>query len=100
MSTFARAPSALWTELDGQFLLMNIENGSYFEVVGIGSVIWHQLDTPRSESDIVDHLTAHYRVDRETCARDVRSFLERLLAASLITQESGPPPGADSAAAG
>lgn len=100
MSMFARAPSALWTELDGQFLLMNIENGAYFEVVGIGSAIWHLLETPRSEAEIVDHVTQRYRVDRDTCARDVRAFLDRLQAVSLIKKGAEPSPGADGTAAG
>lgn len=100
MSMFTRTPSALWTELDGQFLLMNIENGAYFEVVGIGSAIWHLLETPRAEAEIVDHLTARYRVDHDTCARDVRAFLTRLLAANLVTQKAGSSPGAEGATAG
>lgn len=100
MRMFARAPSALWTELDGQFLLMNIENGGYYEVVGIGGAIWHLLETPRSEAEIVDHLIQRYRVERDTCAGDVRLFLDRLLAVNLIIQEAAPPAGADSAAAG
>ncbi len=100
MSMLARAPNALWTELDGQFLLMSIENGSYFEVVGIGNAIWHLLDTPRSEAEIIDHVTRRYRVDRDTCARDVSVFLSRLMAVSLITQEAGPSSDADDAAAG
>lgn len=100
MTFFTRAPTALWTELDGQFLLMSVESGAYFEVAGIGSAIWHLLEDPRSEAEIVDHVTQRYRVDHETCARDVRAFIERLLAAGMITQTASPPPGADSAAAG
>jgi hypothetical protein len=87
MRMFVRAPSALWTELDGQTLFMNIEDGSYFEVVGIGNVIWNLLDIPRSEAEVVDYVTARYRVDRNTCVCDVRDFLERLLGANLITEE-------------
>ncbi len=51
--------SALWTELDGQFILMNVEDGAYFEVAGVGEAIWRMLsDAPRSEAEIVDHLVA------------------------------------------
>lgn len=100
MRMFVRAPSALWTEIDGQTMFMNIENGAYFEVVGIGNVIWQMLDTPRTEADVVDHVTKRYRVDHDTCAYDVHIFLERLLAASLITASTPSPPGAGSAAPG
>lgn len=84
---FVRSPSALWTELDGQFMLMNIENGSYYEVTGIGGVIWHMLETPRSEADIVEAITDRYEVEREQCARDVRAFLDKLVATHVVTEQ-------------
>lgn len=84
-----RNQSALWTELDGQFLLMNIENGAYYEVAGVGGAIWHLLAAPRSEMEIVDHVVERYRVDRQECARDVRAFLDKLLAARIVFDEAG-----------
>jgi len=85
---FVRSPSALWTELDGQFMLMNIENGSYYEMTGIGGVIWHMLETPRSEVDIVEAIMDRYQVEREQCARDVRAFLDKLVATHVVTEQT------------
>lgn len=85
---FVRSQSALWTELDGQFMLMNIEDGSYYEMAGIGSVIWHMLESPRSEAEIVDAVVATYRVDRAQCADDVRAFLEKLVASHVVIEQS------------
>lgn len=92
---FVRSPSALWTELDGQFMLMNIENGSYYEMTGIGGVIWHMLETPRSEADIVEAIIDRYQVGREQCAHDVRAFLDKLVATHVVTEQ---PAAADTAA--
>lgn len=85
---FVRSQSALWTELDGQFMLMNIEDGSYYEIAGIGGVIWHMLETPRSEAEIVDAVLATYRVERERCRLDVRAFLEKLVAAHVVMEQA------------
>ncbi|MES1975991.1 MAG: PqqD family protein [Pseudomonadota bacterium] len=84
---FVRSPSALWTELDGQFMLMNIEDGSYYEMAGIGSVIWQMLETPRSEADIIEAVLNSYQVEREQCARDVRAFLEKLVATHVVNEQ-------------
>lgn len=84
---FVRSPSALWTELDGQFMLMNIENGSYYEMAGIGGVIWQMLETPQSEADIVEAVLNRYQVEREQCTRDVRAFLDKLLATHVVTEQ-------------
>jgi hypothetical protein len=85
---FVRSQSALWTELDGQFMLMNIEDGSYYEIAGIGGVIWHMLETPRSEAEIVDAVLAAYRVEREQCVLDVRAFLDKLVAAHVVIEQA------------
>lgn len=85
---FVRSQSALWTELDGQFMLMNIEDGSYYEMAGIGSVIWQMLERPRSEAEIVDAVVATYRVERERCVADVRAFLEKLVTSHVVIEQS------------
>lgn len=84
---FVRSPNALWTELDGQFMLMNIEDGSYYEMAGIGGVIWQMLETPRSEAEIVDAVVNKYQVERERCAQDVRAFLEKLIATYVVSEQ-------------
>jgi|GEM_PF-770920 len=101
MSLYARNQSVLWTELDGQFLLMDIESGAYFELTGVGSAIWRVLETSRSETDIIDHIVARYDVDHVECEQDVRAFLDKLLAARMLHEDAGapgapsstPPPG-------
>jgi len=84
---FVRSPNALWTELDGQFMLMNIEDGSYYEMSGIGGVIWQMLETPRSEAEIVETILNSYQVEREQCAQDVRAFLEKLVATHVLSEQ-------------
>lgn len=84
---FVRSQSALWTELDDQFMLMNIEDGSYYEITGIGGAIWHMLETPRSEAEIVEAVLATYRIEREQCAIDVRAFLEKLEASRVVIKQ-------------
>lgn len=84
---FVRNPNALWTELDGQIMLMNVEKGAYYELVGIGGDIWRLLDVSRSEAEIVDQIVERYRVSRDQCLSDVRVFLEKLVAAHILSKQ-------------
>jgi len=90
---WSRNPDILWTELSGQAYLMNVENGRYYEVVGVGQAIWHLLDTPLSEDDLVSRVVERYAVSREQCARDVQHFLGKLSAAGLIAHDPVTPSG-------
>lgn len=81
-----RNSAALWTELNGQMLFMNIGNGSYFEATGIASAIWELLEQPSTFDDLVAAIVARYQVAPEVCAGDARQFVDKLIAADLVTE--------------
>lgn len=84
---FVRSQTTLWTELDDQLMLMNIESGSYYQIEGIGGAIWQMLETPRSETEIVAAIMATYRVDEAQCIKDIRAFLAKLLDAQAVIKQ-------------
>lgn len=84
---FLRSQSTLWTEIDGQLMLMNIENGSYYELEGIGGAIWQMLETPRSEAEIVEAILVNYRVEQDECVNDIRAFLAKLTASQVVIKQ-------------
>ncbi len=71
-------------ELDGEVVLMSIENGSYFRIDEIGSRIWTLLDEPRRVSDLCDLLMLEFDVARGQCESDVLNFLNQMRADQLI----------------
>lgn len=95
----SRNPSVLWTELDQQLVLLNLERNRYFEASGVGGVIWQLLEQPRSLAELVEHLVANYRVDAASCEADVRGFVDELSAAGLLQQEPADLPDAQREAA-
>lgn len=86
---FVRTPDALWTEFDGQVVVMSVSSGKYFEVKGVGADIWKLLEERRAAADIVRHLVGRYRVEAESCEQDVLTFLRSMLDAGLITEDNG-----------
>jgi hypothetical protein len=81
---FVRSEQVLWTELDGQVVLLGLQRGRYYETNALGAAIWELLDEPRSASDIVDRLVSRYRVEPKRCADDLARFLNDLQSAGLI----------------
>jgi hypothetical protein len=51
--------------------------------------IWEAIEHPKKVSDLIDDLTASYRIDRETCARETISFLESLRVEKLLQVRDG-----------
>lgn len=94
-----RNPDALWTELSGHVLFMNIAKGIYFEATGIASAVWDILERPCSIGDLVAAIVARYEVDPKVCENDVRLFVDKLVAADLVLDRAQSASSADSASA-
>lgn len=80
----ARSPSVLAAEVDGEIVMMSIEEGSYFGLDDIGSDIWRRIDPPCSFGELVDRLAGDYAAERETIAADVRTLLLRMAAHDVV----------------
>jgi Coenzyme PQQ synthesis protein D (PqqD) len=93
----SRNPSIIWTELDGNVVLLSIELARYYETNAVGGLIWQLLEEPREVTDLVDRVAARYRVDREQAQADVLTFLDALGKSGLLAGEDAAPGGAEPA---
>ena len=84
-TVISRSPSVLTAEVDGEVVMMSIEQGRYFGLDNIGSDIWKRIDPPCSFGDLVDGLAADYNADRAIIASDVRQLLDEMLKQNVIT---------------
>ena len=80
----ARVPGLCAGELDGEAVLMSVDQGRYYGMDPIGTRIWSLIETPLAVSDICDHLRKQYKVTPEECERDVLTFLNELAEANLL----------------
>jgi hypothetical protein len=74
----SRIEEIVASDIDGETVMMSIENGKYYGLDDIGSRIWELIEKPVKVSDLIDTLLGRYEVDRETCERDVLKFLNEL----------------------
>jgi hypothetical protein len=80
----SRSASVLAAEVDGEIVMMSIEQGRYFGLDDIGSDIWKRIDPPCSFSELIARLAADYDADRATIAADVRALLLRMAAHDVV----------------
>ena len=77
-SVIARSSELVSSDIDGEVVMMSIENGKYYGLDQVGSRIWEVLENPLPVSDLIDQLLVEFEVERETCEKDVMYFLQKL----------------------
>ena len=86
-SFIRRNPELVSSDLDGETVMMSIENGEYFGLDSVGSRIWELLETPITVANLVDILVDEFEVSREECEADTIDFLNQLLDKHLLIVE-------------
>ncbi len=75
------------TDLASEKVMIDFETGKYFVLVGSANEIWEQLEGCTKFSEIVENLLEIYEIDKETCEKEVLSFLEKLAEIGFIQLE-------------
>jgi hypothetical protein len=84
-TVISQTPGLIAAELDGQKVMMSIENGKYYNLDKVGSRIWELIEKPQKVQDVVAELLVEYEVDVEQCQADVLTFLEKMAREGLIS---------------
>jgi hypothetical protein len=80
----SRSPSVLTAQVDGEVVMMSIEQGQYFGLDDIGSDIWKRIEPPCSFAALIDGLTVDYEADRATILADVHNLLLRMAEQDVV----------------
>ena len=71
-------------EVDGEVVMMSVEQGNYYGLDEVGSRIWELVETPSTVTEVCDALVAEFDVDRATCEGDVIRFLQEMADQGLV----------------
>lgn len=83
-STVVRAAHVLSADLADETVMADLDRGSYFGLNRTASWIWKQLGAPRSVSELCDAAVNTYKVDTDTCRREVVNLLIEMRDQRLI----------------
>lgn len=78
-------PSIRWNLSGEGGVLLDLSQGKYYNLNGIGSLVWQQLMAGASLEDIVKDLHDRYGSPTGQVTRDVRAFLTSLLSKGIIS---------------
>ena len=74
------------TDLAGEKVMVDFEQGKYFMIKGVGNDIWDMLTDGIVVDDIIKKLLVEYDVTEEVCVQEVLNFLESLEKIGIIAE--------------
>ena len=75
--------------IDGEVVVVNLENGTYYSLDAVGADVWTLLAEGRTLTAVVDAVAARYVGERDTIAAGVEAFVRRLHEEKLVTVSAG-----------
>jgi hypothetical protein len=72
------------SNLDGEIVMMSVENGEYYGLDEIGTRIWQLIEHPIVIEKLITCLTSEFEVERQECEQDTLEFLEDMFSRNLI----------------
>lgn len=86
MSTLKIADNVLFQEVDGEAVLLSLDEGCYYGLDELGTRIWKLLDQDLDNEQVVAAIVEEYDVAPEQARRDLDRFLGDLEQSGLIQQ--------------
>ncbi|HAE51396.1 MAG: PqqD family protein [Tistrella sp.] len=83
-SVVSANPDLLATETDGELIMMDMEQGRYFNLNRISAEIWRELERPRNVTDLCRSLGERYDASAAEIERDVLDLLGQMEDQKLI----------------
>ena len=79
-----RDPDIIATDMDGETVMMSIEQGSYYGLGGVGPFVWEQLAEPLSVEELCRRVLEEFEIDQATCQADGFAFVDDLLEKGIL----------------
>lgn len=86
MSTLKIADNVLFQEVDGEAVLLSLDEGCYYGLDELGTRIWKLLDQDLDNEQVVAAIVEEYDVAPDQARRDLDRFLGDLEQSGLIQQ--------------
>ncbi len=75
--------------IDGEVVVVNLENGTYYSLDGVGADLWVRLADGSTLEALVAGVAADYAGERERIAAGIAAFVRHLQEEQLITASQG-----------
>lgn len=83
-TTIYRNPESVFSDIDGDVVMMDIKSGHYLGLNTVASQIWYLLEQPLTVSVLIERLSEQFEAPHEQIENDVQIFIQDLVAQQLI----------------
>lgn len=83
-STVVASPRQVSTDVEGEAVILNFDEGVYYGLDKVGARAWELLREPLTVAELRDRLVAEYEVEPNRCEADLRALLSELCQAGLV----------------
>ena len=77
-------PDVLFTQIDGETVLLGQDAGIYYGLNDVGTMIWNGIQSGSTLAEIRDAITAAFDVTTESAWQDLTALLLELKSENLI----------------
>jgi hypothetical protein len=75
---------AVFRDLDGEAVILDLASGVYFGLNAVGTRIWHLIKQHGRLEPVLDELCQEYDASRDELQRDLLELVDRLAEARLV----------------
>lgn len=83
-STVVVSKDQVYSELQGEAVILDVKSGIYYGLNEVGASIWNLIQEPKTVGEIKEALLAEYEVEPQTCDRDLLAILKDLIVKGLV----------------
>jgi hypothetical protein len=87
-TVFAVAKDQISCDLQGEAVVLNFQDGTYYGLNQVGASIWNLVQSPCTVRDIREKILDEFEVDRSQCEADLQAFLQELFSRKLVVIEN------------
>jgi len=91
MLHFKIPDNILLQEVQGEMVLLNVNNGEYFKLNRVGAFIVNELNQGKSYSEVFDTLKAQFAIEENTLKSDLDDLVQNLQEHYLLQPEPSHP---------
>jgi len=85
-SKVVRSSDIVFAKVDNEVVALSIEAGNCYGLNSVGSRVWELIQSPVRIREVCDRFVEEYKVEPQTCERQVLDLLEELKVDGLITE--------------
>jgi hypothetical protein len=82
---------------EDEVVLVNLENGNYYTLDGVGAMVWSHLQTAPTLDELVATVSIHYEGVPEEIAAGLNQLLESMVVEGVLVKGSAAPTATKSA---